>query len=1002
MEVEKDNSQASLQKAIQIKGESIFNWMSEDSSSIFNKDYWYEKIMNWSMKNEHFKTQMFRFVDVLPSLQSSPEITRHLKEYFAEGGEDIPSIFNMGVGIGSLAPGLMASAVKKNVTEMAKMFIVGESTPQALKILKKSRSQKIAFTADLLGEACLNEAEASEYQKKYHELLDLISQDSHQWDHIPQIDEDHLGPIPKVNISIKLSSLFSQINVKEPSHSIHTLKERLRPILAKAVERNVFVNLDMEQYAIKAICLEVFKQLLMEDTFKAYPHFGIVIQAYLKDSLKDLTDIIEFSKKRGSIFSIRLVKGAYWDYEVIHALQNDWPIPVYTIKSETDANYEACTELLLKNSNYIKLALGSHNVRSIAHALVRAERLSLDPRSIEVQMLYGMADPIKKSLIKSGSRIREYAPIGDLLPGMAYLVRRLLENTSNESFLKSKFADHASNEKLLKDPKELSRENLNITGLEPFKAPQSPIGFKNESLLDLGISEHQHKIKQAILDFKKNNLEQKLSHYINGQFQNSEAVFTSVNPAQKSQIIAYAPQAHIQDAEKAIASAAEAFNSWSMIEPAQRALYLLKLADIFKRDRYQLIALEVLEAGKNWAEADGDITEAIDFCTYYAKDMLRLSKPINCSRVPGETSFLEYQPKGVSVVIAPWNFPLAILTGMVAASLVTGNTVIMKPAEQTPAIGSYLLKALLETGIPQNVVQLLHGNGEVFGDYLTSHPLTSIICFTGSQKVGLHIMKQATKLTDDSQSKHKGPKRIICEMGGKNAIIVDNDADLDEAVGAILYSAFGFQGQKCSAASRIIALEDVYQKLMERLVESAKSLIVGPAEEPISVIGPVIDEEAQSRILKLIQEFKNQHKLVFESEVQTSGFFVPACIFADVEPNSRLAQVEIFGPVIAMIKATNIDQAIQIANQSDYALTGGVFSRSPGNIEKCKRLMNVGNLYINRGITGAMVDRHPFGGHKMSGLGSKTGGPDYLIQFMDPKVITENTLRRGFAPQEEV
>jgi RHH-type proline utilization regulon transcriptional repressor/proline dehydrogenase/delta 1-pyrroline-5-carboxylate dehydrogenase len=422
-----------------------------------------------------------------------------------------------------------------------------------------------------------------------------------------------------------------------------------------------------------------------------------------------------------------------------------------------------------------------------------------------------------------------------------------------------------------------------------------------------------------------------------------------------------------------------------------------KLAELLNRDRYQLIALEILEAGKQWEEADGDIAEAIDFCRYYAREMRRLAQPRRVGRAPGEVSLYQYRPRGVSVVIAPWNFPLAILCGMVAGSVVTGNTCVMKPAEQTCVIGAFLMRAIKEAGFPDGVVNFLSGYGEEIGPVLVKSKATAQICFTGSKAVGLSIIESAGRTLEGQEN----VKRVMCEMGGKNAIIVDSDADLDEAVAGVLYSAFGFQGQKCSAASRVVVVEEIYERFAQRLLEAARSMPALASDEPDSFIGPVIDQEARDRILAAIEAGKAEALVGFQGAVPQEGWFVPPTIFIDVPASARVAQEEIFGPVLAVIRARDIDEALAIANNVEYALTGGIYSRSPANIEKAKQALEVGNLYVNRGITGAMVERHPFGGFKMSGLGSKTGGPDYLIQFMDPQVITENTLRRGFAPAEE-
>jgi RHH-type proline utilization regulon transcriptional repressor/proline dehydrogenase/delta 1-pyrroline-5-carboxylate dehydrogenase len=377
--------------------------------------------------------------------------------------------------------------------------------------------------------------------------------------------------------------------------------------------------------------------------------------------------------------------------------------------------------------------------------------------------------------------------------------------------------------------------------------------------------------------------------------------------------------------------------------------------------------------------------------------MRDLKTPLRVGHVPGETSHYVYQPRGVCLAIAPWNFPLAILCGMTAAAVVTGNTVIMKPAEQSSIVAAGLMDIFREVGLPNGVVQYLPGLGEEVGDYLVKHKDISTIAFTGSKAVGLMIAKAAGTTLPGQ----KEVKRCIIEMGGKNAVIIDNDADLDEAVDGVVYSAFGFAGQKCSACSRVIVLESVYDKFKERLVEATRSIKTSYAEDGGAYLGPVVDEEAQQRILSTIHSAEQTHELLFKGETPREGFFAPPTIFDNVAGNSPLAQGEVFGPVLALIKAKDIDEALEIANSTEYALTGGLFSRSPATIAKVREEFEVGNLYINRGITGAMVDRHPFGGFKMSGIGSKTGGPDYLKQFMEPRCVTENTLRRGFAPAEE-
>jgi RHH-type proline utilization regulon transcriptional repressor/proline dehydrogenase/delta 1-pyrroline-5-carboxylate dehydrogenase len=426
---------------------------------------------------------------------------------------------------------------------------------------------------------------------------------------------------------------------------------------------------------------------------------------------------------------------------------------------------------------------------------------------------------------------------------------------------------------------------------------------------------------------------------------------------------------------------------------------LVRCANILRRRRFELAAWEVFETAKQWREADADVAEAIDYCEYYAAEMLRLSRPQRRD-VPGEENEYFYEPRGVAVTIAPWNFPLAILCGMTTAALVAGNTVIMKPAEQSPVSATKLMEVFEEAGVPAGVVNFLPGIGEEIGPILVQHPDVEIIAFTGSRAVGLEIQRQAAQ-TPRGQTH---VKRVITEMGGKNAAIVDETADLDEAVHGIVASAFGYAGQKCSACSRAIVLESVYDTFLTRLVEATRSLKVGPAEDSSAFVGPVIDQEARDRVRKYIEIGKNEGRLVCGVDagpLASQGWFVGPHIFADVKPEATIAQEEIFGPVLAVIKARDLDHAIEIANGTPYALTGGIFSRSPENVERVRREFRVGNLYINRKITGALVDRQPFGGFKLSGVGSKAGGPDYLQQFLIPRTITENVLRRGFAPMAD-
>ena len=990
-----------LQVAIESRGQQIFDLVDQHPESIFSKAGFYQRMMAFSMRDEAFKVQMFRFVDVLASLRRSDDIVEHLREYF-HGMNGFVPMMQTGLRAAGIFPWLTAYILRRNVSGMARQFIAGRNPDDVMRTLRKRRRENIGFTVDLLGEAVVSETEAEEYAARCLALVEGLPEQTRGW-------ADPLGGqsdlFPVVNVSVKISALYSQMNPADPADAIAHLVPRLRPILRRARELGAFINFDMESYAHKNTTLELFRTLFMESEFRDWPHAGIVVQAYLRDAERDLQDLIAWGRARGTRFAVRLVKGAYWDYEKIKADQNGWPCPVFLQKPESDANFEALTTILLENESIVTAAFGSHNVRSIAYAMSYAEKIGVEKSRFEFQLLYGMAGPIKRALVEMGYRVREYCPVGELLPGMSYLVRRLLENTSNEGFLRAKFSDNVSAAQLLRDPNELVPRPASPAPIttEDRSSPDgaSHPGFpedtyKNSPLVNFVYKESQEQMQAALRDIRS-RFGQKFPLVINGEKIWTDTLTPSVNPSAPDQIVGYAAEAGIPEAERAVSVALAAFKKWGRTPVETRAQLLERVADILNRRRYEISALEVFEVGKPWAEADADVREAIDFCHFYAQQMRLIGRPHLTQEVQGEESYQHYWPRGVALVIAPWNFPLAILCGMVSAALVTGNTVIMKPSEQSLCIGGLLMEVFEEAGVPPGVLNFLNGHGSVIGAYMVDHKDVDLIAFTGSREVGLRIWESAGQTREGQREL----KRVICEMGGKNAMIVDFDADLDEAIVDSIYSAFGFQGQKCSALSRLIVLEGNYDRVMERLLSAAASLRVGNPEGPGTTVGPVIDEAAYKRILEYIEIGKNEATLAYQAkDLPAQGYFIPPTIFTDVKPHMRIAREEIFGPVLSVLKVRDLDEAIEVANSTDYALTGGFFSRSPANIERVKAALEAGNVYINRSCTGAVVGRHPFGGFKMSGGGTKAGGGDYLLQFLIPRVVTENIMRHGFAPEE--
>jgi len=471
------------------------------------------------------------------------------------------------------------------------------------------------------------------------------------------------------------------------------------------------------------------------------------------------------------------------------------------------------------------------------------------------------------------------------------------------------------------------------------------------------------------------------------------------DPSSTGRLVARVSMPPASEAGRAVEAAARALPAWRGMTGQWRASVLRRAAGILRRRRFDLAALEVYEVGKSWREADADVAEAIDFCEYYASAFLALDIPRRVD-VPGEENVTGHVPRGVSVIIAPWNFPLAILAGMTTAALVAGNTVVMKPAEQASLIAWKLYEVLLEAGVPATALQFLPGRGEEVGPALVTHPQTALVAFTGSRAVGLAINRDAADVVT-RRGGGRMIKRVIAELGGKNAIIVDDDADLDEAVVAVVQSAFGFQGQKCSACSRVIVLDAVHDAFVAKLAPAVRSLRVGPAHDPGCRVGPLVDEEARDRVraaIELGRGVAEEIVAVDVGDLAAEGWYVGPVVFTSVDPLGPLGQEEFFGPLLAVLRVRDFRAAIEIANETSYALTAGVFSRSPANLELARSTLEAGNIYFNRGITGALVGRQPFGGYRLSGIGSKAGGPEYLLQFTVPRTVTENTLRRGFAP----
>jgi RHH-type proline utilization regulon transcriptional repressor/proline dehydrogenase/delta 1-pyrroline-5-carboxylate dehydrogenase len=968
---------------------------------LLQAQWWSDRLLAHSMADPAFRTALFRFVDTYPALRGDTDVERHLRGAFE--GVTVPAWFDRGIGLAERVPGgerLTARVVRRGIDTMARQFVIGATAAEVAGAAGAMWRRHTATTVDLLGEHTHSAADATRYATRLAAVVDALADAAPTWPDDDLLEADDLGRVPRASVSVKVSALTPRLAPLSGDEGIDEAESHLLPTLRTCAARGVIVWFDAERYDTKDLTQRLFRRLLERPELGAL-HAGIVIQAYLRDAAADLAALAEWAKGRRLPVGVRLVKGAYWDAETVQAAANGWPAPVFEHKAATDAAFERLIGLLHDQHGTLRASFASHNLRSIAVSIVEARQRGIPDHGYELQLLYGMAEPVHDALRRMGARLRVYAPMGELVPGMAYLVRRLLENTSNESFVRHHFAEGEDLDLLLAAPGTPARaEAVQSRAPAARRAPSDPGRpgpYRPEPPAQWWDAEVRARFAAAVDEVFEAPVAS-VPARIGGEQVTTAGSVASIDPARPTDVVARAAACGPEEVAAAVALAAEAAPGWRAEPAPGRAAVLLRAAEVLRTRRAAVAALEVREAGKPWAEADADVCEAIDFCEYYARAMLVLDAGGSVQSPPGEANRLSYHGRGVGAVIAPWNFPLAIATGMTVAALVAGNAVVLKPAEQTPAVAEVLVDALAEAGLPPAVLGFVPGLGEEAGAALVADPRVDVIAFTGSRAVGLGIVEAAARQRPGRRS----IPRVIAELGGKNPVVVDADADLDVVVPAVLHSAFGFAGQKCSAASRLIAHDAVHDELVARLVEATKALRIGPPRLPGTDVPPVIDRDAYDRLHGALARAGEVGEVVLaRGDVPDEGHYVGPAIVTGVRRDSWLATDELFGPVLACFRVRDLDEAVSVANDSAYALTAGVFSRSDAAIRAVCGALRAGNVYVNRAITGAVVGRQPFGGNGLSGVGSKAGGPDYLLQFCDPAVVTENTIRQGFVPLDD-
>ena len=896
-------------------------------------------------------------------------------------------------GVSRFCPaGILAKGVRFGVRFIAKRFIAGESIDKITENFTELFSSNRDMTLDQLGEWVVSRKEADLYCEKILLLIRGLKQ------YIPKGEKNGAG-LNRAHISIKVSALCHDFRAYDEEYTYGQVAPRLKKILCEARAYDVFINIDAEHFSHRDLIFKIYGRVLLETQELAdYDQTGVVLQAYLRDAYQHFLDIVELAKKRKLCLPIRLVKGAYWDAETVEAEAHHFCSPEFLNKEETDLHFRQLIVCLFENHPHVQLCLASHNYADHCFAQALKQKYYSHLPNIEHQCLHRTYEALSRGLAQMNWPTRNYIPIGSLLVGISYLVRRIMENSSQVGIL-TLMRSHKK-KRDLRSPMDIHKIRLR-EGTLVYDSTQVRLSseFFNVPPVRFYQGKQWQAVREALKKFETENLGK---HYSNSfEFEQGEGrkIYCSSDPQKLVGQITFAQTC--QEVQKACSMSEQAYlkGDWARAFWLVRSSVALKAADLFLVRRKELASLIVFEAGKKIEEAYADVDEAIDFLNFYAREEAKLHR-------------FDQPPmsRGPMAAITPWNFPLAIPTGMVTAPLIAGNTVILKSAEQTPLVAQKLVDLFHEAGVPKEVLIHLPGQGENVGAALVQSSQVAGVVFTGSKEVGHLIFKKCQNRFYTNKLFHQNfPVKVIAEMGGKNAVIVTANAELDETVVGILDSAFGHAGQKCSALSRLIVSNSIKEKLIDRLKESCKDIEVCESFHSSCTINPVISREDWKRLRKQVASAVEEAKscggrvIINRSLEELPGYCLgPTVIelpFKQALRAESWARRELFGPVLHLIGFDRQEDAIRLFNETEYALTGGIFSQSQDDIDYYTQRMKVGNIYVNRSITGARVAIEPFGGFKMSGTGPKAGSRAYLPSFhlsnskafisIDPKLYRE-------------
>jgi RHH-type proline utilization regulon transcriptional repressor/proline dehydrogenase/delta 1-pyrroline-5-carboxylate dehydrogenase len=870
------------------------------------------------------------------------------------------------------------TAVRQGMKVMGKQFVLGQTIDEALQHAQEAEKNGYLHSYDMLGEAARTEEDAARYYKAYEEAIHAIGQST-----------NGAGPIKGSGLSIKLSALYARYHTAKRSEVLVTLTGRLQKLAELAQQYNIGLTVDAEEAARLELSLEIIEKVFLSESLKSYSGFGLAVQAYQKRAPYVIDFLADLARRGGKKIMVRLVKGAYWDYEVklAQTMGHD-DYPVYTRKNNTDVSYLACARKLLEAREFIFPQFATHNARTLASIYVMAGENS----DYEFQCLHGMGRTLYDQIVgqENLDRVcRIYAPVGKHQDLLAYLVRRLLENGANTSFVNRITDENEPIEKIIQDPVVRVSE-LQHKAHPHIRLPVDLYGADRKNSRGVNLSDNN----------TLHSLEEKLNPALNQAYDArplvpgarcQQAAKSVYSPMDNQHLVGQRIDADVEDCEVAIQNATHAFVAWDEKGPEARAALLRKFGEALEQAMPEFMALAIIEAGKTVADAVAEVREAVDFCYYYADQAAKHLVPLTLPGPTGELNQLVLHGRGPFLCISPWNFPLAIFVGQIVAALVAGNTVIAKPAEPTSLIAAKAVRLMHTVGFPEEVIQLLPGRGSVIGNKLAADERIKGIMFTGSTEVAKTIQRTIAAREGEIIP-------LVAETGGQNIMIVDSSALPEQVVADVIDSAFGSAGQRCSALRILYLQEDVADKIIHMLVGAMQELKVGDTRDIATDVGPVINTDAQASLQAHIDRMKQEAKLLYQvpvSDDMNKGTFVAPVVF-ELSSLKQLTR-EQFGPVLHIVrfKAADFEQTIHDINSTGYGLTFGAHSRISQVIEDLCQKVRVGNVYINRNMIGAVVGVQPFGGEGLSGTGPKAGGPHYLPRLCSEKTISINTTAAG-------